>query len=94
MIVVVPSKWKFLGKFEESRKNTSPEDLGELVYNWHFWEQLVHSRFVFGGEEPFASVTTKTFYPDIRGWRNMAEESLRLDASALERLTLNQQAHG
>ena len=85
VIVVVPAKWKFLGRIEELREDTEPEVLGELVYNWHFWEQLVYSGLIFGKEEPFVSLTSKTFYPDVRGW---------LVATALERLTLSQQNQG
>ena len=94
VIVVVPAKWKFMGRIEELIEDTEPEVLGELVCNWHFWEQLVYSGLIFGEEEPFVSLTSNTFYPDVRSWKNMAEESLRLVATALERLTLSQQNQG
>ena len=83
-----------MGRIEKLREDTEPEVLGELVYNCHSWEQLAGSGLVFGKEEPLASLTSKTFYPDVRGWKSMAEESLRLVATALERLTLSQQAQG
>ena len=82
-------------KSRNVRDETPPEKIGQLVRNWHFWESLVYSGLEFKpeGEAHDPLCTTKP-YPKVKNLRSMAEESLRLVATALERLTVNQAAQG
>ena len=96
VIVVVPSKWRFIQKIEYLKESAEEEDLEVLVSNWRFWEIITHSGLEFGvkREEGEAGVVTKTYYPKVGPLAIMADESLRLVAAALERLTSNQAAQG
>ena len=38
VIVVVPTKWRFVKRIEELRDSTEEDKLSELVYNWRFWD--------------------------------------------------------
>ena len=63
--------------------------------NWRFWEIITHSGLEFGVKgEGEAGVVTKTYYPKVGPLAIMADESLRLVAAAVERLTSNQAAQG
>ena len=83
-------------KSRNVRDETPPEKIGQLVRNWHFWESLVYSGLEFKpeGEIQDPLCTTKAYYPRVKNLRAMAEESLRLVATALERLTVNQATQG
>ena len=95
VIVVVPSKWRFIQKIEYLKESAEEEDLEVLVSNWRFWEIITHSGLEFGvNGEGEAGVVTKTYYPKVGPLAIMADESLRLVAAALERLTSNQAAQG
>lgn len=94
VIVVAPAKCGLLKQIEQLKEKTEEEKLGEFAHQWHFWEPLVYSGLEFGSQESEAGVTTKTFYPKVSSLGSMAEESLRLVAAALERLTVNQSAQG
>ena len=95
ILVVIPSRWKFISKIEELRRETPKEKICELLSNWCFWELLVYSGLDFSPEESIEpSCTTKSYYPKIWTIGALAEESLRLVASALERLTVNQTTQG
>ena len=90
IIVVVPAGWKFLSRVEKLRDETDTEVLCEFISHWQYWELLVHSGLEFGGDD--VKVDSKVYYPAVRSLRTMADESLRLVAAALERLTVNQSA--
>ena len=62
--------------------------LCEFISHWQNRELLVHSGLEFGGDG--VEVDSKIYYPAVRSLRTMAEESLRLVAEALQRLTVNQ----
>ena len=38
VIVVVPTKWKFVKRIEALRDSAEEDQLSELVYNWRFWD--------------------------------------------------------
>ena len=94
VIVVVPSNWRFIQKVEYLKEKTDEEDLEVLVSNWRFWEIIAHSGFGEKVEEGGAGVTTKTYCPKVGPLAIMADESLKLVAVALERLTVHQTAQG
>ena len=81
LLVVVPSKWKFLGKLEDEREKIQGSE-------------KLDSRFSAGcaRNESFVQKEEKFGCSKIRKMADAAAESLRLISSALDRLTTAQQS--
>ena len=90
LIVVVPASWQFLDKLEATREDLEEGQIGALVSQWKFWEVLNYSGIPFEVEQDSAHLTSRCYYPKAAHLQRMADESLRLVAAALEKLSVNQ----
>ena len=88
LIVVVPASWQFLDKLEATREDLEEGQIGAALCQWKFWETL--NGIPFEVEQDGAHLTSRSYYPKASQLQRMADESLRLVAAALEKLSLNQ----
>ena len=90
LMVFVPASWQFLDKLEATREDLEEGQIGALLSQWKFWEVLNYSGIPFEVEQDGAHLTSKSYYPKALQLQRMADESLRLVAAALEKLSVNQ----
>ena len=85
--VMVPSRWSFLERLETKQEEIQGDKVCALVAQWKFWELVAYSGQSFADQdgEGGADWSTRSYYPKPRRIEAMAEESLRLISTALER---------
>ena len=92
LVVIVPAKWKLLKKVEDLRDKADKDAISDLVTNWDFRKLLTYTNPEVNEErqdsEPHA--TTEIYYPKVAYIHTMAEESLKMISTALEKLTVTQ----
>ena len=81
-------------RLETKQEEIQGDKVCALVAQWKFWELVAYSgqSFPEQGEEGGADWSTRSYYPKPRRIEAMAEESLRLISTALERLQVTQSA--
>ena len=92
LVAIVQAKWKFLKRIEKLRDQTDEEKICELVANWDFRKILNYTNLEIKEEfeEGEPNLTTRTYYPSVVYIQAMAEESLKMISTALEKLTVTQ----